>query len=103
MLQEEFETIAKRKVTPEQYKKIEDVYNYCPSLSKQEFCEDWNQHQSSKIIADLTKYVLLLDSEKRKLIRIQNIFMWLISRLEPTFKELKDKLQTERELKNLTT
>lgn len=53
MTQQEFSELTGLHPTDEKFKFIHDMYMYCGSLNKDEFCQDYKEHGNSHIIYDL--------------------------------------------------
>ena len=51
MTQQEFETRTGIKVTPSEYEDIQNIYMNT-NMDKDEFCKDWKEHNSSRILIE---------------------------------------------------
>ena len=61
MTQQEFQDLTGRKVTAEEYRSIEKMYNAVPNMEKHEFCKRWVQTGNNPLAIELTKQVILLN------------------------------------------
>ena len=57
MLQKEFEALTGKKVTAEEYAKIEKVYMAIGNMDKKDFCSAWNMQDFGYIMGELVKSV----------------------------------------------
>lgn len=64
MLQKEFEALTGKKVTAEEYAKIEKVYMAASDMDKQEFCAAWNAGKLCYIVDEIVKHVRVLEEAR---------------------------------------
>lgn len=69
MLQSEFYEMTKVNLTPEEYKKIEEVYDSC-QMDKNSFCKVWKENRDNEgvcqLISELMDTIRKLEDDVRK-------------------------------------